>query len=197
MTRRDAGYTLLEMMVALVVFGLVMAGIAQSFRFGLTAWSAGPRVITGPEDMAAVDAALTRMISQALPGSMTGGPDEMVFTTPLPPGAGLPGGLADVAVMTSPGGTLILRYGPHPAGIALIPLPSPRTKPLAQGVTRLNITYLTPQQGGPPAWSGSWSGGELPLLIRIHMDFAGGMSWPDLVAAPVDHDSQQGKAPPS
>jgi general secretion pathway protein J len=47
MKTRDAGYTLLEMLVALVVFGLVMAGIAQSFRFGLTAWSAAPRITAG------------------------------------------------------------------------------------------------------------------------------------------------------
>ncbi len=196
MKTRDAGYTLLEMLVALVVFGLVMAGIAQSFRFGLTAWSAGPRTITQPENMAALDAALTRMIAQALPGSMTGLADGMAFTTSLPPGAGLHG-LADVAILLAPDGTLILRYGPHPAGIILTPLPPARTEPLAQGITRLSITYLTPQPGGP-AWSGSWSGKqELPLLIRIHIDFANGHTWPDLVAAPVDFDSAQGKAPPS
>ena len=56
--RRDSGFTLLEMLVALVVFGLVMAGLTQSFRFGLSVWSAGPRRIAGPEDMAALDAAL-------------------------------------------------------------------------------------------------------------------------------------------
>ncbi len=37
----EAGFTLLEMLVALVVFGLVMAGIAQAFRYGFTAISAG------------------------------------------------------------------------------------------------------------------------------------------------------------
>ncbi len=79
---RDAGYTLLEMLGALVVFGLVMAGIAQSFRFGLTAWTAGTRTITKPENMAALDAALTRLINQALPGSLTGLPNGMDLPPP-------------------------------------------------------------------------------------------------------------------
>jgi len=194
MRHRDAGYTLLEMLVALVVFGLVMAGIAQTYRFGLTAWSAGPRTITQPENLTALDAALTRMIAEALPGSMTGLPNGMAFTTRLPPEAGL-SGLADVAIEISPGGTLTLRYGPHPAGIVLTALPPPATEPLAQGVTGLRISYLVPQPTAP-AWSGSWSGGGLPLLIRIHITFANGRNWPDLVAAPVDFDATQGKAPP-
>jgi general secretion pathway protein J len=197
MKHSDAGYTLLEMLVALVVFGLVMAGIAQSFRFGLTAWSAAPRTITAPEDMAAADAALTRMINQALPGSLTGLANCMAFTTTLPPAAGLPGRLADVAIMKASDGTLILRYGPHPAGIILTPPPPPRIEPLVPGVARLTISYLVPQPGGAPAWSGSCSGTELPLLIRIHIAFANGRGWPDLIAAPVDLDSAQGKAPPS
>lgn len=194
---RDAGYTLLEMLVALVVFGLVMAGIAQTFRFGLTAWSAGPRTITVPENMAALDAALTRMVNQALPGSLTGLPDGLAFTTRLPPGAGMPNGLADAAIMTAPHGALILRYGPHPAGVILTPLPPPKTETLAQGVTSLGISYLAPQPGGPPVWSGNWSGKGIPLLIRIHMRFADGRSWPDLVAAPADRGSAHGQAPES
>jgi general secretion pathway protein J len=192
--RRDAGYTLLEMMVALVVFGLIMAGIAQSFRFGLIAWSAGPRTITQPENMAAVDAALARMIGQALPGSMAGRPDGLAFTTALPPAAGLPDRLADVALMTTHDGTLILRYGPHPAGVILSPLPPPRIENLVQGVAGMSVSYLTPQPGGP-VWAARWLGKDLPLLIRLHIRFRDGRDWPDLVAAPVDFDADQGKAP--
>jgi general secretion pathway protein J len=185
----DAGYTLLEMLVALIVFGLVMAGIAQTFRFGLTAWTETTRNTTGPENMAALDAALTSMINQALPGSMTGLADGMAFTTILPPAAGMPDRLADVAFITQPGGTLILRYGPHPAGIILTALPPSRAEPLAQNVASLTISYLAPQPAGSPAWSASWSGKGLPLLIRIHIGFAGAQAWPDLLAAPVNPGS--------
>ena len=184
--QRDAGYTLLEMLVALVVFGLVMAGIAQTFRFGLTVWSAGPRIITGPEGLAAMDAALTRMITQTFPGSMTGSPDQLAFTTVLPAGAGLSGRLADAAIMVTSGGNLILRYSPHPPGIPLVPPPPPKIEPLAQGVASLSVLYLVPQSAGAPVWSSNWSGDGLPLLVRLHLQFTSGRNWPDLVVAPTN-----------
>jgi general secretion pathway protein J len=183
MKRGDAGFTLLEMLVALVVFGLVMDGIAQTFRFGLTAWSTGPARTAAPENLAALDGALTRMIGQAMPGSMTGLPNQLSFTTPLPAGAGLPGALADTAMMTADG-RLILRYVPHPAGIPLGPPPVPKIEILANGVTMLQASYLKPHVGAP-AWSGKWKGNGMPLLVRIHLQFANGRDWPDLIVAPV------------
>ena len=186
MRRRDAGFTLLEMLVALVVFGLVMAGLAQTFRFGLTAFSSTTRRSIGPETLAAMDAALTRMIAQARSGSMLGSPDRLAFTTTLPAGAGLGGGLADVAISVTPDGTMLMRYRAHPPGIPLIAPRPPGIEILAHGVGTLKASYLTPQPGGAPAWSGLWPGGGLPLLVRIHIDLTNGQTWPDLIAAPVD-----------
>jgi hypothetical protein len=80
----------------------------------------------------------------------------------------------------------LLRYAPHPPGILLAPPPPPQIEPLAQGVTGFSASYFAPQTNGPPAWSDSWSGDGLPLLIRIHLAFADGRDWPDLVAAPTD-----------
>lgn len=182
---RDAGYTLLEMLVALVVFGLVMAGIAQSFHFGLTAWTAATRNTARPEDLAAMSAAVTKMITQAVPGSMTGRQDQIAFTTALPAGAGLQGGLADVAILANARGGLVLRYRPHPPGVPLTPAPPPHVETLDQGITVLTIAYLAPQADAAPGWSTSWSGHGLPLLVKLHFHGAGGRDWPDLVAAPV------------
>lgn len=183
--RRDAGYTLLEMLVALVVFGLVMAGIAQSYRFGLTAWSAGARNTAEPANIAALDAALARLIEAAQPGSMAGTAHQLAFTTALPPGAGLQG-LADAAIMLQPDGTLILRYTPHAPGVQLGPTPPPRTEPLLHGVTAFSAAYLAPVQNAPPAWTPQWSAQKLPLLVRLHVSLADGRDWPDLVVAPAD-----------
>jgi general secretion pathway protein J len=188
--RRDAGFTLLEMLVALVVFGLVMAGLAQTFRFGLSVWSSGPRRIAGPEDMAALDAALTRMITQAIPGSLNGGADRLAFTTALPAGAGLPGALADAALLAEPDGTLVLRYTPHPAGIPLTRQPPPRIAVLAHGITAFSVTYLIAPAAGQPgaalSWANTWSGTGLPLLVRLHVQSDAQPGWPDLIAAPVN-----------
>lgn len=186
MNRREAGYTLLEMLVALVVFGLVMAGLAQSWRFGLAAWSGSERHIVGSEDMAAVDTALRSMIAQAIPGSMTGRPGGLAFTTRLPQGAGGLRGLADIAIQPGADGTLLLSATPHAAGVPLASSPPPAFETLASDVVEVRVSYLTPRDGAPPAWSNKWSGTGLPLLVRIHLRFAGGHDWPDLIAAPVD-----------
>jgi general secretion pathway protein J len=185
MRGRDSGFTLLEMLVALVVFGLVMAGLTQTFRYGLSAWSAANRRAPASENLAAMDAALARMIAQAQPGSLTGRADDLAFTTRLPAGAGLKTGLADAAIMLAPDGTLTLRYGAHPPGVPLVHPPAPRTEPLAQGVAALKFSYLAPRDSGPPSWSDVWEDGGLPLLIRVHLELASGQSWPDLVAAPM------------
>jgi general secretion pathway protein J len=184
--RRDSGFTLLEMLVALVVFGLVMAGLTQSFRFGLSVWSAGPRRIAGPEDMAALDMALTRMIAQAVPGSFTGHHEGLAFTTVLPPGAGLQGALADAAIQVGPAGDLELRYRQHPPGIPLLRLPAPRIEVLAKSVKDFSASYLTTQATGGPVWANDWSGSGLPLLVRLHIQPNSGSEWPDLVAATVN-----------
>ena len=182
--QRQAGYTLLEMLVALVVFGLVMAGIAQSFRFGLTAFRVSGQRGAAPENFAALDSALRHIIATAQPDSMTGQPSGLAFTTRLPPGAGIGGGLADVAIELAPGGTLVLRYAPHPPGVPLTPPPPPHTEILASGVAGLSLSYLTAQKNAPPAWSGTWSGKGAPLLVRLHLRLDG-MEWPDLVVAPA------------
>lgn len=186
MKRRDSGFTLLEMLVALVVFGLVMAGLTQTFRFGLSVWSAGPRKIAAPESMAALDAALTRMIGQAVPGSLVGHRDRLRFTTVLPAGAGLPGALADAAILPGSNGTLVLRYQAHPPGIPLTRLPPPMIETLANGLAEFSASYLTAQSGGAPVWTNDWSGDGLPLLVRLHIQTSGASNWPDLVAATVN-----------
>ena len=187
--QRDAGFTLLEMLVALVVFGLVMAGLAQTFRFGLTAWSATERRAMGPENLAAMDTAVAEMIAQTVPGSVTGRPDSFDFTTRLPAGAGLNGGLADARILLAPDGDLLLRYVQHPPGVPLAQPQQPRNEILAQRVTALKFSYLAPQSGGAPGWSDSWTDLGQPLLVRLHIEFSGGEIWPDLVAAPVNHGS--------
>ncbi len=181
----QAGFTLLEMLVALVIFGLLMAGLVQTTRFGLTAWSAGLRSSAEPEALAAIDGALRRLIEQAEPVDFTGQPGGLAFTTRLPEGSGLADPLADVSLGVDPARRLVLRWVPHPPGVLLGVPAAPRTELLFSNVAGIEAQYLTPQKKGPPVWSDVWTQGGLPLLVRIKIRFMGGRNWPDLVAAPV------------
>lgn len=182
---RDDGFTLLEMLVALVVFGLLMAGIAQAMRYGMEVWSAESRQEAAPETMSAVDAALRRLIEQASAGTLTGTPDGLAFTAPLPAGSGLADPLADLAIFVTPDHRLALRYTPHAAGVLLGEAPPPQTEFLLDGVTAIHADYLASQPDGSKGWTGHWSGTGLPLLVRIDFSFSGATDWPALVAAPA------------
>jgi general secretion pathway protein J len=181
----QAGFTLLELMVALVVFGLLMAGVAQAMRYGMVAWAAQTRQSAGPESLAAVDGALRRLIEQARPDGFVGLPDQMAFTAPLPAGSPDPGQLAVLALALTPDGRLELRWAPHPPGIPLRHAAPPQTEILLTGVSRLRLQYLTPQPDGSTAWSDRWSQGGVPLLVRLGMSYSGKLAWPDLVSAPA------------
>jgi len=185
MRRRETGFTLLEMMVALVVFGLLMAGLSQTMRYGLTAWTAETHAANGGEDMATVDMALRRLVEQAAPTGFTGTATGFACTTTLPAGSGLGDRLADIALVLGPDQTLLLRWTPHPAGIPLGPAPVPQTETLLRGVTGLRIGFLTAQPGAGPVWADTYTGGSVPLLVRIGIQFADHRMWPDLVAGPI------------
>ena len=102
----------------------------------------------------------------------------------MPPGAGLPGALADVAIQTQ-NGALIMRYRPHPAGMPLNPQPAPRIETLADGVTGFQASYLGHPAGKALGWTQKWTSSTLPILVRLHIELADGRDWPDLIVAPV------------
>ena len=186
---RSAGFTLLEILVALVVMGFLLVGLAQGTHFGLRAWSVQSRIIDQRSALDAVDRTLRRLVQQADPGNpsapaaLQGNAARLAFTTRLPRAAALASREADVVLAVNGAHELVLRWVPHRHAVRFGPPPPPGQAILLRGVARLQIAYWP--LGGAGGWRAAWAAADLPALIRIRILFLPGdrRSWPDIVAA--------------
>lgn len=186
---RNAGFTLLEVLVALVVFGFLIAGLNQTVRFGLTAWREEGRMTGRKSDLEAVDRTLRDIVANLSPGEEAGRPPIDGTNTLLTglsrlavPGSNLVPVPVEVGVAES-GNRLVLRWRPYAHVTPFGPPAPPNETTLAAGIAHLTITYWQ-RSGG---WVETWRQPDLPALIRIRVTFLGENAphWPDIVAAPV------------
>lgn len=187
---RRNGFTLLEVMVALVVFGLILAGLNQGMRYGLQAWQTQVRVSSRSSDLDAVSRALRNMIEVMDPGNgvdrapIAASRDRLAFDTVLPDRTGTTGVQRVAAeLLVDPAHRLVLRWRPQLHVKWLRPRPPPDVTSLLSGVERLDLAFWRPTGG----WMDSWGYPDLPALVRIRVVFPPGdpRHWPDLVVAPV------------
>jgi general secretion pathway protein J len=190
---RNAGFTLLEVLVTLVVFGILVATLAQGLQVGLRGWTASQGIGAGTATLEAVDLALRELLGRASPAdpltydrAFTGTPTAMAFTTTMPErfGASLPLE-GDVSLLVSNRHRLVLRWRPHHARW-IATSPPPATEMLVDGVVGVRLAFYQPVRDGHGGrWLTSWSSPDLPRLVRIHFEFAPDdrRHWPDIVAA--------------
>jgi general secretion pathway protein J len=184
------GFTLLEILVALAVLGLLMAGLAQGLRAGVTAWASQTRALTGRDDLDAADRTLRTLLARMDPGGVSGRPPifkgtsrGVAFTTTLPESADT--ALirdADVTLGVDDAHQLELLWVPHDRRANSSR--SPQRTVLLRDVLRLEMGYWQNPQDG---WQSEWRGTTLPKLIRVRLVFppASNQHAPDIVIAPM------------
>ena len=191
MTRqRDAGFTLLELLVALVVLGFVLAGLSGGVRYGLRAADTQARTLAERSELDAVDRAVRNLIEQMDPGTirdgtgMQGTAGRLVFVSDLPAASGLATRHADIALGLDGARRLVLRAAPHLPGKPFGPPPLPVEEELLRDVDHVEFSYLGRDAGA--GWASAWGGKELPATIRLRVVFPPGdrRHWPDIVASP-------------
>ncbi len=186
---KAAGFTLLEILIALAVFGFLLVGLGQTVKFGLTAWQQDARLSEGKTDLEAVDRSLRLVVENLLPGDDSGEAPINGAATALTgvsrmrvPGSGLQAVPIEAGLAVS-GRRLVLRWRPYHHAAALRPVADAMETTLIDGVAQFSISYWRP----PGTWVSQWHEPDLPMLIRFHLTPArsGAPRWPDIVVAPA------------
>ena len=182
---RAAGFTLLEMLVALVILGFLMAGLTGGVRLGVSAWDRQARAVAGHAELDAVDRALRRLVEAADPGDrdhpagVAGDGSHLLLTTILPQAVGGQEGETAVVVENR---RLLLRWRPRTPGARAGPPTPPQEAELLRDVSGVRFAYL-----GPGGWQDVWDSADPPSFVRVRILFGNAdpaaRHWPDIVAA--------------
>jgi general secretion pathway protein J len=184
------GFTLLETLVALVVLGMLIAGLTQGVRTGVSAWQAQKKSLAARDDLQGTDTLLRDLLARIDPGGASGQPPVIVgtahsltFTTTLPQAAdALATREADMTLSVDNAHRLQLLWLLHYRN--RIRATPPEHAILLHEVDHLEIAYWKDARVG---WQSEWSGPALPRLIRVRIAFSStrGRRSPDIVVAPM------------
>jgi general secretion pathway protein J len=206
--RQHRGFTLLEVLVAMVIMAVIMTTAFGALRLGGRSWEAGVTRATDNERFRTVAGLMRRQLSQTIPMSwpdekkkriaFDGASDQLRFVSPAPQQYRQAGlfeyGLS--AQRDGPDTNLILSFIPFNPDAEAFQRPARNQQLLlVAGLQRVSFDYFgspgnartrarTRRQ--PPSWQPSWPADatRFPDLIRIRMEVNEGQQpWPDLYLA--------------
>ncbi len=198
---RQAGFTLLEMLVALMVLALLVSLVYGMVRIGAHSWESGAAQIEASDAMRIGWTFLQRSLNnaKAVPSKQEdqagvhffGTSERLEFVADMPAYLGA-GGLhaLGLGLERDPQGALPqLVLQRIPLGDYESALNNPdqlQRAVLADAVTHLAMSYYgSPDPSVSPEWQAEWSGiAQLPILVKVEVELAAGSHWPILIAHP-------------
>jgi general secretion pathway protein J len=178
----------MEVLVALVVLGLLLAALTQGNRFGIMAWRHQADAIARRDQIDATDRALRQLLTHI---SIRDGsePGKLIFTGELPQAVALATRRADMELAVDKEHRLVLRWTSRPHEVSLMPPQDPVVTVLLGDVDRLDVAYWRDPDratGDPGGWSDDWATGTQPKLMKLSLIFRAGdrRHWPDIIVAP-------------
>jgi general secretion pathway protein J len=182
-----AGFTLLEVMVALVVLGFLLAGLSAGTRFGLSVWHRQTLLQSEHDSLEATERLFRALVADTEPPgdgdgpALAGFPDRVTMLTRVPVSAILMPHRNVVAELAVDGGSrLAVQLEPMPHAQKL-GQPRRVRETLLDGVVRIELAYWQPAGG----WVRAWTRRQPPVLVRLRIVFPPGdrRHWPDIMAA--------------
>jgi general secretion pathway protein J len=194
----EAGFTLVELLVALGLLTLVATVLFASLRFGILAWGRGAAHVDDVEQITFVQNFLRRSIGDAYPlFSVAGANRGQVAFEGTATSLKL---LAPSPIALGGGGRswLMLSLERHDLRTDLVLISQPELgdsqvavisqKPLITNVQHIEFSFYGRSRGERMAqWRERWMGeATLPELVRIRVEFPQGDArlWPELVVKP-------------
>jgi len=187
--RGEAGFTLIEILVVLAVFGMLSLVLWSGLGAGVQGWSTGERLAADTREMRGMETILRAEIERAEKagrgeGVFQGRPDVVAFVAWMPEAAGYHSAVR-VGIGVDKRGVLVVRWVPTVRTGCQPEAGPPRQEDLARGVQRIRFSYYG-TTGGTSEWVERWDRRELPLLVRVQIVFADTRrSWPDIVIRPI------------
>lgn len=192
--RSQVGFTLLELVVAITLMGLVLVVLYSGLRIGLNGWDSGERRAEATNRLRLVEEFLRRQLAQSITVyqfneqqdrivAFAGQANGIEFVAPMLAQLGQ-GGLYWVRIAVEDG-RLGIRWRPYLPGAPDAASEEKETV-LLEGVSGNEWAYFGPEANNdsePPRWHSEWTNtGQRPSLVRLNLNLAG-ESWPDLVVA--------------
>lgn len=186
---REAGFTLLEILVALAILGFITAGLAQGMHLSLLARGIELGVAGVNDDLTTLDRIVRRVVEGMDPGDdldpapMLGSRDRLDCLTVLSSVDGpLPGRRMQAMLLIDPQHRLVLRWRPYPRATRIGDMPLLSETELLRDVSAIEFAFK--RRTG--AWISTWRSADLPALVRVRVTFPAhdGRHWPDIVVAP-------------
>ena len=192
---KQSGFTLLELLIAMTLMGLVLVIVYSGLNIGMRSWDAGTERAERTEELRLVEDFIRRRLSESV-GVFRQDPEEgsvvvfegdesgLTLVTPMLAQLGL-GGLYLVrfgVAEGNEGARLSMRWEPY----------RPEGEEPAEGEETVLVNRVSGAQWGyfgadepdaEPRWHERWSNpDERPSLVRLYLEVEG-EPWPALVAA--------------
>jgi len=196
--RRHAGFTLIELTVALVLVALIGSVLYGSLSLAGDSWNRGEAKVQRVSEMRSTEDFLRRTLTSQHPLRFQkvvdkplyflGTREELSYAAALPDRAG--GGMYYFKLTASGDGRLMLaRVIPDYAALALPSFDGADSTALASGVASVRFGYFGRDPGAldaeAPTWRDRWDDPQrLPDLISVDVTLANGSVWPTLVVEP-------------